>query len=511
MQIALLPLDERPVNVRLPADVAAVAGVDVTVPAASALPRMREPGDVHALAGWLEDACLDPRTDAAVVSIEMLLHGGLIASRLSEEAPGALLDRYGVLRAVRAARPDLPVAAVGVVMRASDSYVADEEPAYWSEHGRELHALGGDLHRRFLAGMGVADGADQPDDHADDRLAALPAHVRGDFLRRRLRNHVVGLAALELASEGVVDPLLITADDTASRSAGSLEQLWLRHWADALCADRVLMHPGADEVGAVLVSRGLAVLDPRPVRFAVVCAERDGLGRVAPYENSPVGQGAACQVRASGSELAGAGVAADAVLVVHAPDPDGRDWRANVPVRGGEEQAVATARTVREALGGGAEVGLADVRYANGADPVLVDVLRAEGLLTSLSAYGAWNTAGNTIGSVVAALRAGVIGKRAGTFDQAAARRLLAHRVLEDWGYQAVVRTRLTAQGDLRGVPGERGEAELRYVERATAELGGLLADVFPGASLEQVRLPWARAFEVDFDVRLPVPAEERA
>lgn len=48
MQIALLPPDERPVNMRLPVDVAAIAGGRVLVPRASIRPSMRRPGDTSA-------------------------------------------------------------------------------------------------------------------------------------------------------------------------------------------------------------------------------------------------------------------------------------------------------------------------------------------------------------------------------------------------------------------------------------------------------------------------------
>ncbi|ACZ31138.1 hypothetical protein Xcel_2120 [Xylanimonas cellulosilytica DSM 15894] len=498
MQIALLPLDERPVNVRLPADVAAIAGATVAVPPDAALPLHRRPGDVRVLGDWLVEQCVDARADAAVVSLDMLLHGGLIASRVRDDDLATTLARTQVLRTIRAARPRMPVSAVSVVMRASDSYIADEEPDYWTRYGRDLHALGGDLHRGFLG---------QPTTPRGAQARAIPDDVRRDFLRRRLRNHAANLAAVDLAAEGVVDPLLITADDTASRSAGSLEQVWLDQWVRALRLDAgsVMVHAGADEVDAVLVSRALGALDPNPVRMRLVCAEADGLDRVALYENTSVGAGAASQVRASGSVVVDTATDADALLVVHAPDRDRGDWRGDRPDDAALAPVEATVAAVRTALDSGVEVGVADVRYANGADPAVVERLRDEGLLSELAAYGGWNTAGNTLGSVVAALRACVVGKRAGTFDAGAARRLLVHRALEDWGYQALVRTRLTGPTDPRtGQDPAAGAAEDGYVERTRQGLELLLRTLVPGARLDRVGLPWHRSFEVDFDVHLP-------
>jgi hypothetical protein len=491
MHLALLPLDERPVNTRLPADVAAIAGVGVVLPPAAILPAMKKPGDADGLGRWLSDAARDPATAAVVVCIDMLAYGGLIASRTTTDPVDAVLPRLGLLHEVRAARPELPVTAMSLVTRAGDSYSTDEEPDYWGSYGRELHRLGAVLHARF-----IGDDAVEP---------PVPDEVRGDFARRRLRNHIVNLAAIDLHHRGVIDTLLLTADDTAARSAGSLEQTWLRHWLRALPArGGVLTHPGADEVGAILVARALAASHPEPVSIAIVCGEPDGLGRVAPYENQPVVDGARGQVAAAGARADESGRRPDAVLVVHAPEPGGGDWCGLVNADADRGPVDRTVATVREALDRGIAVGLADVRYANGGDPQLVDALRDAGLLLDLAAYGGWNTAGNSIGSVVAALVSTVVGRRTGTFNAGAARRLLLHRLLEDWAYQSVVRTRLVVEHGLGINLGGLGHfTERDYAALAEQALRPMLADLEPAARIGPLSLPWHRTFEIDFALTL--------
>jgi Protein of unknown function (DUF4127) len=492
MQIALLPLDERPVNTRLAADVAAIAGVEVALPPRSALPAMRRPGDPAALGEWLTRAGLDPRTTAVVACVDMLAYGGLIASRTTADPVEAVLQRLRVLEELRSARPDLPLAALSLVTRASDGYSTDEEPEYWGSYGRELHRLGAVLHARFL------------DEEAAE--PAVPDDIRGDFERRRLRNHIVNLATLELHRRGIVDPLLLTADDTAARSAGSLEQAWLRHWMRALpaAAPGVLMYPGADEVGAILVARSLSTLDSAPVHIAIACGEPGGLSRVAPYENQPVGDGARGQVVAAGALPDGGAARPDAVLVIHAPDPDRGDWCGGVAAEPAKDPVASTVETVKDALARGVPVGLADARYANGGDPYLIEALRAAGLLLELAAYGGWNTAGNAIGSVVAALKSTVVGRRLGRFDPAAARRLLLHRLVEDWAYQAVVRTRLVAEHGLGYNVGGLGRwSAAEYATLAERELGLVLGELDADASIHSLTLPWQRTFEIDFELVL--------
>lgn len=487
-RIALLPLDDRPVNVRLPGDVAAVAGVTLDVPPAEILPSYRRAGDADALGEWLLARADDPATAHIIVSVDMLLYGGLIASRVSHDTTRAVLSRLDTLREVRRRRPDLPISAVSLVTRASNSYSAAEEPDYWTEYGKELHTLGGDAHRLL----------DRSDVLPLDELTPVPADVVRDYSRRRLRNHIANLSTLDLVEDGTLDFLAITADDTAPFAAGSAEQVWLRHWMRMLPSGRqVLMYPGADEVGAVLVARALAVGGGVDVSFSVACADPEGMKRVPPYENMPLSASASRQIRAAGAlEVAGSG---DVTLVLHAPDPDRHDMFRGRPDSVDEDAVRGTVALVRERLESGDRVALADVRYPNGADEALVRALASEKLLDRLEAFGGWNTAGNTLGSVVAIAAAGVIGRATGTFDAKAARIALLTRLLDDFAYQAVVRTDSGPAlfPDHYPMADDDRVAEAERVVRE--ELTGLLESMLPADPIRiaALTLPWRRSFEI--------------
>ncbi|WP_020575469.1 DUF4127 family protein [Actinopolymorpha alba] len=501
MRIALLPLDERPVNATLPAQVAAIAGAELLTPPAELLPSMRVPGRADELAEWLDD--VSGAADALVVSLDMLGYGGLIGSRTTHDPASTVIQRLSVLDRIRPRRPDLPISAVTTVMRASRSYSPAEEPEYWSSYGVELHELGAALHRQFLG-----------EPHDRDTLAAVPADIQADFLFRRLRNHTVDLYTLGLAGRGTVDPLLVTADDTAPRAAGSLEQVWLRHWVSTTGLDgRVLMYPGADEVGSVLVARALGAGLDQPVRIAVRFCEETGPSRIAPYENVPISAGVARQIVAAGGVPTETLSDADAVLVVHAPDPERGDQAGRTGKAGSDQAAArAVADHVAHLVDDGHSVGVADVRYVNGADPVLVRELAERTVLDQIRAYGGWNTAGNTVGSVVAALVAHVVGRSRGVTDRTPESRLRWHRVVEDYAYQAVVRgelAKLAPYRDHMSVPFPDPATVEAYLttcaERLAAvssELGGSDARRW---EITRLRLPWQRTFEIDFDL-VPVP-----
>src|SRR5690606_18064512 len=140
------------------------------------------------------------------------------------------------------------------------------------------------------------DGAGSPD-------ADVPADVRRDFARRRLRNHIVNLSAIDLRADGVLDHLVVTADDTARFSAGSVEQGWLAYWGVLDPAMQVPIYPGADETGAVLVGRALTMLSGVSPRVRHVTADPEGMERIPPYENAPLSTSVPRQIAAAGGTV----------------------------------------------------------------------------------------------------------------------------------------------------------------------------------------------------------------
>ena len=487
-RIALIPLDERPVCVDLPAMVAAVAGATVITPDASLLPRFRTPGDPAGLAGWLE--AQSRGVEAVVVALETLGYGGLVPSRLGHERSSAVAATWESLRRIA-----VPVHASAVVMRTPDSDDAMEEPEYYESSGRDMHRLSAVLHdaSRGRAGDGDVAGARR----------AVPAQARLDYFGRRRRNHELNLHALGLAADHVVDTLVITADDTSTSAVGTAEHEWLRSWVDWLeLRNRVLTYPGADEVGAVLVARALVRAAGAPIRVSIEADCPSSLDRIAAYENVPIRETAERQVAAAGGVVVPP-ADADLHLLVHAPQAG--DWAVSPPVATDLAAAVATAARAANLVAAGRAVGVADCAQSNGADPALVTALAARLPLAELSGYAGWNTAGNTLGTTIAHGVATIVGRRSGTFDALAHERLLLHRLTEDWAYMSVVRgaVRATRGGDRRRhLLVEPGDPIIRVIE---ADLARQIATLpgFPGWRIRpgSLRLPWQRLFEIDFQL----------
>ena len=147
---------------------------------------------------------------------------------------------------------------------------------------------------------------------------------------------------------------------------------------------------------------------------------------------------------------------------------------------------------------------VADAAYPNGADPALVEALFEQVDVSRLAAYGAWNTAGNTIG---VALAQACASRLAASAEQASAQqRFLLHRFLEDWGYQQVVRREAHQWlQDTYCLDEVEPTVEAECVAFITSGLRRCLDQIprFDGFGLKEnsVWLPWGRLFEVDFEI----------
>ncbi len=506
LTIVLVPLDERPVNTRYPQMLGAIGGAEVLLPPAEIRGLQRIPADVNAVAAWLQETAKS--ANAAIVSCEYLGFGNLIASRISEDSAADILSRLRLLGEIN---PACPVHAFSLITRVSNADDAVEEPDYWAEWGTKFYRYARLAHQAERGELAELS-------ELAELERRLPPKLKTDWLGRRLRNHTVNLGLLDLAARGQLASLRLTSDDTSLYGFPSRERAWLAGWPMLIgpaLSEWVMMHPGADEVASALLAKLLMERAEKTPRVFVVYSHAAGEDLVAPYEDRPVRETVEGQVHACGGTLAESADTCDLVLGVATPVPGRTAYQPEYlaedrSIRTFEYQAFLAALAAMQAQS--VPVALADVAYPNGSDPLLMALLLAHPAplsLAGLAAYGAWNTAGNTLGVVIAqALCAGLIG---GDPSRAAAQqRFLAHRLLEDWAYQAVVRREARAEAEClwgRREPdpdSPEEQAQLcAFIEKRLGELGqtlqthgvGVNSQIVPGS----VRLPWRRTFEVDF------------
>jgi hypothetical protein len=505
-KLALVPLDERPVNVRYPEMVAGIAGVELLLPPSQIRGEKRIPADRDTVAAWLHS--VESECAAAIVSCDYLGYGNLINARISDDSAVEVIARL-----VPLAQLKIPVYAFSLITRVSNADDNIEEPLYWIDWGTKFYKYSALTHREMV-------GVEIDDDERKSYQSlnqSLPAKEKADWLVRRLRNHTVNLALIDLAARGKIESLLLTSDDTAAWGLPSRERSWIKSWCHLIpeMNERISMHPGADEVGTALVAKLINQSYGKKPAVWIDYAIQEDRERVAPYEDRPVKETIIGQIGACGAELATDAAEADLILGVLTPSPNGKDYNPNY-LDSDRESRTRPYRQLFDRLSrfdsNGIPVMLADVAYPNGADPLAMEILlNCESPLHigNLAAYGAWNTAGNTLGVVIAqGVSAACIN---GIEDRLLAQRtFLAHRFVEDWGYQSIVRREartyaIEKWGRQEPDPYNREEQSeiCLFIEKRLSQI--LLElnkhGVGPGLTIlpNSTRLPWKRTFEVDF------------
>jgi hypothetical protein len=147
------------------------------------------------------------------------------------------------------------------------------------------------------------------------------------------------------------------------------------------------------------------------------------------------------------------------------------------------------------------------------------DLLLRQASMAGLAAYGGWNTAGNTLGTVLAQAMIRVIAlKNGATREQRAAQlEFLFLRFLDDAGYQVCERTRCMVEDlhelglapTVERLPEDMAAEIERRLGKNLGRSAAALRDLFIRSGLVRdvrvghVHLPWRRLFEVAFDVRV--------
>jgi hypothetical protein len=477
--IAVLPLDDRPVTYDFPARVGAIGGATILLPPRDMLGNLARPADRVGLGSWLLEACAE--ADALVIAIDTLAYGGLIPSRRSPDTLADLMAHLNPLRQLKEKRPELPIYAFSVTMRLSDSDVNEEEKPYWDKYGKLIYKWSFHQHRHR------AEGNEEDRRIANETKQQIPQEILDDYLETRERNFTLNQTMLKWTGGDFFDTLLLTQDDTSSYGLNVQEQQHLQDMVHhSHLGEKVRIYPGADEVATVLVARALNRLHERTPQFAASWHPLDGKRIQAMYEDRPLWRTLRGQIEAAGAKEVGDEARADAVIVVNTPAEGQGDLALRIrlelpdnPPRNLEPVILALELAEKPTA-------FADVAYANGADPRLMPDLVKRVSPWKLSGFGAWNTAGNTFGTVVGTLCAAILPNA----DQQALSRFITERLADDWLYQSVIRPELQAE-KAKGVNLETLKALL------DKRLTELWAQYFPDhPATFETYFPWDRLFE---------------
>lgn len=406
-KIAFLPIDNRPVCYDLPQ---MIANLDFDnefyLPDINLLGDLNKIGNIDAIFSWLESL---PEIDVFVLSLDTIAYGGLVSSRRSCDDVFIIKSRinslFNILKKTKA-----KVYAFSSIMRISNNNINEEEKEYWCDYGEKIFKYSYDLHRLNLAN--------------NELITDIPQYILDDYINTRKRNFEVNKYYIELKKQGLIDTLVFSKDDCAEFGWNVKEAEEL----DSLASDdrNILVKTGADEIPLTLLSRALN--KDKEIKIAPVYTNIESIDKISKYEDVSVESSVKSQIELAGgicSDLENC----DLILLVNNFKNQQGELVMDIfePLFEGEIPKINKPFFVT------------DILNANGADNNFV-VKLLEKDLKDFYGYSAWNTTGNTVGSAIAIA---LTSFASNSFNKDVFEKLQVVRFLDDWAYQANVRSKI--------------------------------------------------------------------
>jgi hypothetical protein len=458
-------MDNRPPNYQFLERLADMFHVDLILPPKEKLGYYMKPGSSVELGDWL----LDQEADIYIISVEMLVYGGLIASREKGVNIEECHKRMRRIALLKNKHPGSKIFLSSIVRRASISTHSQETQQQWNTVNDYFTALGRKENKK-----------------ASKISRKLPKDFLDQYKSLRKRNHEINKESVDLTHKGIVDTLVLAQEDTFRDGPQKEELKILTEKSGSLLSKRIFIHNGADEVCQELLVR--AIKEPLETKLKICYDSPKTAEKVMDFEDRPFKENVS-------SHLKLCNFVEDSLA------------EKSLVVSGTETEL--TLKHLDKEFARYKNVGLVDVINPNGGTIQLINSVGLE-RLSSLYVYSAWNTASNSLGTALAVMSL----ERPDLFEEKARLRFLIERYLDDYLYQGVLRDTLETElrktgGDVFHVsktPKIFKNFKKHYIKEANEKL---LEPLFKGnlipykAKIAKFELPWDRTFECEIQIEL--------
>lgn len=501
MRILLLPLDERPCNLKFPQMLAQSAGITCVTPSLRILGRKKVEADIQAISLFVSENM--PLVDAAIVSLDTYLYGGLIPSRLHHRTIASLKNQLLQLKSIREQNPQVQLYAFMSVMRAPAYDSSDEEPDYYASWGKAL------FRRAFLMDKLAMTQRLSTQERQELSGYSIPQEVLDDYENRRNINLALNLEVLHLVKDGVINFLVLPQDDSSEFGYTAVAQRRIHEEIHNLhLDDKVLSYPGSDEVGMTLLARSIADSYNCHPRIVAHYASANGPKIIPRYEDRPMAQSLKSHVTAVGAQLDDdqSEGQSEGMLFINCPGKVMQEAQYSLTDL---DESYNTERSLNdfvrdiELISENHAIAICDSAFSNGGDLALIKELDERQLLSRVVSYAGWNTNCNTLGTTLAQM---VLELTTEQVDRAQLLANLAYRVIEDAFYQTLVRWNCEELANQLGgtyfdIHTCEAQIEAFARQRLQEEYNLLNLSQKVRVTVNAVHFPWHRLFEIDMDI----------
>lgn len=510
VKVLYVPLDERACNYNFPQNLARLTdNIELLVPPYEKMGCLKVPADYEYIWNWIFENA--PSCDYAILSVDTLVYGNIINSRTHHRTCGECKETLDNFRKLKQINPDIKIHAFNLVARVAGYDSEHEDPDYWGTCGRNIW--------RYTCLMDKID-RHQADENEkaelEDLRSKIPAEYLKDFLGRRVVDQFTNLYCVELVKDNVFDVLTIPKDDTAEYGYAAIDQMAIsKKVVEYNLMDRVLVYPGADEVGCVLFTRIFNLANKYTPRIYVRYSSVLGPEIVPRYEDRPLHESIKSQITSLGGILEDSASCSDCMLAVNSPgkymieasEQFNKDLTFSSHIN--MHEFLRYIKYYRSAYK--KAVGIAEVSVANGCENEFMNYALIAGALHEVQAVGGWNTAQNTIGVVLAQT---VIA----SYYQCYKNDYKKYRIAEeekvrdivcDWLYQSNVLYKFLLQTRGRINPyklkSNYDEAKLFFEKGLNEQITKKFNGCYKGAPivLKNLHFNWDGVFYIDFAIEL--------
>ena len=440
MNIAFVPIDNRPVCYTLPEQICAMDGnIRLYMPSREWLGDLTKYADVDKIFQWLKDL---PKVDAIILSLDTVAYGGLISSRRSNDSFEKIKERIEKLKEILKDK-HAEIYAFSSIMRISNNNINEEEKEYWNKWGKKI------FNYSFCM-----------DKFGTICKNEVPEEILNDYLSTRKRNFEINKIYLEWQKEKIFNTLIFSKDDCAEYGFNVQEARELEKLGG-------FVKTGADEIPLTLLARSIK----GKLKVAPIFLEPDCKDLISNYEDVSIEKSVKGQLNLAGCDICEP-CDADILLYVN----NFKDKQGEIVMKVLTDQFGGEFKTPDK------NFMIADVRFANGADNAFVKKLFENDLNENFYGYAAWNTSANSLGSLICGAKVKYFAK---SFDRSAFQKLQTVRFLDDWAYQANVRQ------NLKTTDVDKITAEMRHYEN-------VVFDKLKSKYKIDYKFPWNRLFEVE-------------
>jgi Protein of unknown function (DUF4127) len=372
-KVLLIPLDDRPPCLQFPVKMGLIGDVEVVTPPRNLLGRFTEFGKSDEIIKWIKTQNLKS-FDAAIVSLDMLSYGGLVAMREYETTESEALKRADFIRELRKSAPKMPIYGSSVIMRlAPTGNVVNESYrnnlSKWAE-------ISVDETKKF---------------ETIELEKKIPTEALEKYKKARQRDLKLNLYAVELVRDKVIDYLILSQDDAKPNGVHITDREQLIEFVKSNnLGEKVAIQPGADEVSMLLLARTMTDKYKYRPKIKAIYSDEKIADQFMPYEDRPLRKTVSFHIKAVGATEVTDEKAADILFYVFVS-------------RFESGKAESFVREIAKNIDSDKRIILADVDpkgEIQGADIKFTDEMRGIGF-RRFAGYASWNTAGNTIGTAL--------------------------------------------------------------------------------------------------------------